>query len=47
MKFVIRACSGIGIAVLSLLASVAVPQYAYACGWLGATLYFVLIANRR
>lgn len=45
MRFAIQLLSGASIAGMSALAALAVPQYAWCCGWLGASLYFILIVN--
>lgn len=46
MNFMIRLLGGASIALLTFLACRAVPHYAGPIGWLGATLYFILIVNR-
>ncbi|MRV72550.1 hypothetical protein GJ700_12615 [Duganella sp. FT92W] len=47
MKFITSLLCGAGIAAFSALSALAVPQYAWGCGWLGASLYFILIVNKR
>jgi hypothetical protein len=46
MKFAIRILCGAGIVALTALASIAMPLHAVGIGWLGASLYFILIYNR-
>lgn len=46
MKFTTRLLTGLTIAGLSSLASLAVPQYAWCCGWLGASAYFIAVVMK-